>query len=103
MEYQMITTKKLAPADIGLRLVTGILEKVDEDQKDSFTEKILLPHLRSLRIAKEALIEVLRGMLATERLVHPSLRLHINRKVPFRVLVARDSSIEGLERCFTET
>ena len=77
MQYQILTKKKVAPADIGLELVTDILKKVDDDQKDSFTEKILLPNLRSLRIAKEALIEVLQGMLATEGLVHQSLRLHI--------------------------
>ena len=96
-----MTKKKVAPADIGLELVTDILKKVDDDQKDRFTEKILLPNLRSLRIAKEALIEVLRGMLATEGLVHPSLRLHINRKTPFRLLMGRDSSIEWLERRVT--
>ena len=102
MQYQMTTKTKVAPAHIGLQLVTDILKKVDDDQKDSFTEKILLPNLRSLRIAKEALIEVLRGMLATEGLVHPSLRLHINRKTPFRLLMGRDSSTEWLERRVTE-
>ena len=100
VEYQRMTEKNVAPADIGLQLVTDILKKVDEDQKDSFTEKNLLPNLISLRIAKEALIEELRGMLATEALIHPSVCLQINRKTTFRLLMARDCSVEWLERRF---
>ena len=101
MEYEKVTEEKMVAADIGLQFVILILKLVDEDQKDSWTEEEFLPHL--LRVAKEALIEVLQGMLATEGLVHPSLRLHINRKTPFRLLMGRDSSIERLERRVTET
>ena len=61
-EYSLSAKTKPPPASIGMQLVTDLLRKVDEDQKDIFTERVLLPKLRSLRTFKEALVEVLQGV-----------------------------------------
>ena len=60
-EYHLCTETKPPPVSIGMQFVTDLLRKVDEDQKDSFRERVL-PYLRSLRISKEALVEVLLGV-----------------------------------------
>ena len=60
-EDHLFTNPKLLPASIGMQFVTSLLQKVDEDQKHAFTER-LLPYLRSLRRSKEALVEVLQGV-----------------------------------------
>ena len=60
-EDRLFTNTKLPSASIGMQLVTSLLQKVDEDQKHTSTER-LLPYLRSLRRSKEALVEVLQGV-----------------------------------------
>ena len=62
-EYQLLRGAKPPAASIGMQLVTELLQKVDEDQKDSFRERVLLPKLRPLQAFKGALIEVLQGVL----------------------------------------
>lgn len=61
-EDRLLTETNLPPASIGMQLVTDLFRKVDEDQKDSFTERVLLPKLRSLRRSKEALVAMLQGL-----------------------------------------
>ncbi|KAL9075300.1 MAG: hypothetical protein Q9161_001677 [Pseudevernia consocians] len=81
-ENRMLKRTKLSAVSIGMEFVAALLHKVDEEQKDSFRERILLPSLRSLRTSKEALVEVLQGV------PRPSLRVicltslcsHMDRK-----------------------
>ena len=61
-EYSLLTETKPPLATIGMQFVANLLQEVDEDQKDSFKERVLLPKLTSLRIFKEALVEVLQGV-----------------------------------------
>ena len=60
-EYQLLRGAKSTPVEIGMQLVTSLLKKVDEEQKDSFRERFWLPKLRQLRTYKEAIVEVLQG------------------------------------------
>ena len=61
-EYSLLTETKPPLATIGMQFVANLLQEVDEDQKDSFKERVLLPKLISLRIFKEVLVEVLQGV-----------------------------------------
>ena len=94
---RLLTGTKLLPASIGMQLVTDLLQKVDEHQKDSFTERVLLPKLRSLRRSKEALVGVLQGAPAVDHLL-TSLCSHIDRKTSFGLCLARYRCVEDLGR-----
>ena len=55
-----------------MRYVTSLLRKVDERQKDGFTEG-LLPYMRR---SGEALVEVLRGVPVSKHLSTDTLLMH---------------------------
>ena len=55
-----------ARASLGMQIVTNLFAKVDKDQRDKGTEKIL-PYLSCLHLSKEALLHVLQGMLSPWR------------------------------------
>ena len=98
-EYSLSTKTKPPPALIGMLLVKDLLRTVDEDQKDIFTERVLLPKLRSLRTFKEALVEVLQGVPPRSKSsVLTSLCSHMSRKTRFGLHMARYRSLEGLGR-----
>ena len=83
-EDRLLTATKLPPASKGMQLVTDLFRTVDEDQKDSFRERVLLPNLRSLRRSKETLAEVLQGLSPLQTIRPPSPPyLHMDQGNPF--------------------
>lgn len=89
-EDRLLTATKLPPASMGMQLVKDLFRTVDEDQKDSFRERVLLPNLRSLRRSKEALAEVLQGLSPLQTIRPPSTPyLHMDQGNPFPILYGK--------------
>lgn len=76
----------------GMQFVTSLFGVVDQDQKDPARERLLLPHLLSSRIAKEAIEEVLRGQ--------PSLVLLEVRWIDYLRYILLTSNQTSLYRTF---